>query len=108
MKGITILGMVFLPGTFVSVSHTLSTILLRPLFLATDCWVGRSGNLQHEFLWPLRQPGEWIRDMDSVEPVLDLLGDRNTSDCADTDNVVCLGPPAGYEKVAVVPYCLTR
>jgi len=46
--------------------------------------------------------------MDSVEPVLDLLGGRNTSDCTDTDNVVSLGPPACDEKLAVVPYCLTR
>jgi hypothetical protein len=86
MKGIGILGMVFLPGTFVSVSR--KVLIPRTLFgRRLTIW---SGDFQHELLRSYREPGEWTRTMDSVKQVLALLGSGATSDCAYTGIVVLL------------------
>jgi hypothetical protein len=102
MKGIGILGMVFLPGTFVSVSLKLS---IPVSFLPGPLIAGCSGNLQHELLWSYREPRECTREMDSVEPVLALLGSGIATDCAYTGNVVLLATglhPAVDEEMTVV------
>ena len=76
-KGISILGMLFLPGTFVSVGHNpacqppCSTYLISLL-----------GNLQHELLPLYHGSGRSTGPVDCLFKNVDILGCNNTSDNA--------------------------
>jgi hypothetical protein len=85
MKGISILGLIFLPGTFVSVditSHSRRTFLLLNVVYI--------GYLQYEFLYPHHKPEYRIARLGFLKALLALLGSGATSNCSHVDSVVLL------------------
>ena len=76
-KGISILGMLFLPGTFVSVGHNPACQYSCSTYL-----ISLLGNLQHE-LFPLYHgSGRSIGPVDCLFKTVDILDGDNTSDNA--------------------------